>query len=176
MDGSSRRRNNVNIAILQLKSEDIPTLRRLMQLYLYDLGSLDGWDIADDGTYGNADRIETFWADTDRQQYLVRVDGKLSGFVLTRNRTYFSGEDAHEISEFFILQKYRRLGVGRTIATRVFNSFTGKWEVAVIKANMPAQYFWRAVIADYTGGDYEEFSSRHGDTDFVVFRLNGGGA
>lgn len=50
MDGSSRRRNNVNIAILQLKSEDIPALRRLMQLYLYDLGSLDVWDIADDGT------------------------------------------------------------------------------------------------------------------------------
>jgi predicted acetyltransferase len=72
-----------------------------MQLYLYDLGSLDGWDIADDGTYGNADGIETFWTDTDRQRYLV--DGKLSGFVLTRAGTYFSGDDAHEISEFFIL-------------------------------------------------------------------------
>ena len=74
-----------------------------MRLYLYDLGSLDGWDIADDGTYGNADRIETFWTDTDRQRYLV--DGKLSGFVLTRAGTYFSGDDAHEISEFFILNE-----------------------------------------------------------------------
>jgi predicted acetyltransferase len=166
----------MNIELLQPKPDDIPALRRLIQLYLYDLGSLDDWDIADDGTYGNADRIEIFWTDADRQRYLVRVDGKLSGFALTRSRTYFSGDDAHEISEFFILIKYRRLGVGRTIATRLFNSFTGKWEVAVIKANMPAQYFWRAVIAYYTGGDYEEFSSRHGDTDFVVFRLNGGGA
>jgi hypothetical protein len=31
----------VNIELLQPKPDDIPALRRLMQLYLYDLGSLD---------------------------------------------------------------------------------------------------------------------------------------
>ena len=166
----------MNIELLEPGPDDIPALRRLMQLYLYDLGSLDGWDIADDGTYGNADRIETFWTDTDRHRYLVKVDGKLSGFILTRAGTYFSGDEAREISEFFILQKYRRLGVGRNVASRIFAGFAGTWEVAVIKSNTPAQHFWRAVIADYTGGDYEEFSSRHEDTDFVVFRLKSGGA
>jgi predicted acetyltransferase len=166
----------MHIELLQAKSEDILALRRLMQLYLYDLGSLDGWDIANDGTYGNPDRIETFWMDADRQRYLVRVNGKLSGFVLTRAGTYFSGDETHEVSEFFILRKYRRSSVGRIMADRIFDGFTGTWEIAVMKSNLPAQHFWRAVIADYTGGDYEEFSSRHGDTDFVVFRLNGGGA
>jgi predicted acetyltransferase len=164
----------MNIEQLKAKSDDIPALRRLMQLYLYDLGSLDGWDIANDGTYGNADRIETFWTDTDRQRYLVRVDGKLSGFVLTRNGTYFSGPDAHEISEFFILQKYRRLGVGRNVANHIFDAFPGKWEVAVMKSNTPAQHFWRIVISDYTGNVFEEFTAIHDMTDFVAFRLLGG--
>src|SRR5919109_3763339 len=160
----------MNVELLESRPDDIPVLRRLMQLYL---GSRDGWHIADDGTYGDTERIEGFWTDKRRQLYLVKVDGKLSGFVLTRAGTYFSGDVAHEISEFFVLQKYRRLGVGRTIATRLFNIFTGKWEVAVMKANIPAQHFWRAVIADYSGGNYEEFSAHYETTEFVVFRLCG---
>lgn len=164
----------MDIAVLQAGLEQILTLRRLMQLYLYDLGSLDGWDIADDGTYGNANRIESFWTEADRERYLIRVDGKLSGFVLTRSGTHFSGADAHEISEFFILQKYRRMGVGRNVAHRIFDAFTGTWEVAAMKTNIPAQHFWRAVIADYTGRQYEEFSAQHGTVDFVVLRLIGG--
>jgi predicted acetyltransferase len=162
----------MNIELLNAGLNQIPVLRRLMQLYLYDLGPLDGWDIADDGAYGNTDRIESFWTDADRQRYLVQVDGKLSGFVLTRNRTYFSGDDAHEISEFFILQKYRRMGVGRNVANRFFDAFTGTWEVAVMKTNTPAQHFWRAVIADYASGRYEEFPACHGTVDFVVFRFS----
>jgi predicted acetyltransferase len=164
----------MNIELLEPGPDQIPVLRQLMQLYLYDLGSLDGWDISEDGTYGNADRIEHFWTDGQRQRYLVRVDGKLSGFVLTRSGTYFSGETAHEISEFFILRKYRRQGVGRSVATRLFDGFDGTWEVAVMQTNTPAQHFWRAVIVEYTGGQYEEFSAHHGPTDFVVFRFSGG--
>jgi predicted acetyltransferase len=99
----------------------------------------------------------------------------LGGFVLTRDGTYFSGDDAHEISEFFILHKFRRLGAGREGAYRLFDAFSGTWEVAAMKSNTPAQQFWRVVISDYTGGNYEEFLSRHGDSAFVVFRLNGGG-
>jgi predicted acetyltransferase len=164
----------MNIELLQPKPDDIPALRRLMQLYLYDLGSLDGWDIGDDGTYGNAERIEGFWTDERRQRYLVKVEGKLGGFILARAGTYFSGEEAHEISEFFILQKYRRLGVGRNVANRTFDGFAGTWEVAVMKSNTPAQQFWRVVISEYTGDVFEEFTAIHDMTDFVVFRLLGG--
>jgi len=42
---------------------DVPTLRRLMQRYLYEIGSDDGWDIGADGLYGNAERIERFWSE-----------------------------------------------------------------------------------------------------------------
>jgi predicted acetyltransferase len=164
----------MNIELLEPGPEQIPVLRQLMQLYLYDLGSIDGWDIGEDGTYGNAGRIAHFWTDERRQRYQVRVDGKLSGFVLTRSGASFSGEAAHEISEFFILRKYRRQGVGRSIATRLFDEFSGPWEVAVMQTNTPARHFWRAVIGEYTGGQYEEFAAHHGPTDVVVFRFRGG--
>jgi predicted acetyltransferase len=164
----------MNIELLESGPDQIPVLRRLMQLYLYDIASFDGWDIGDDDTYGNADRIESFWIDERRQRYLVKVDGQLSGFVLTCSGTAFSGDHAREISEFFIMRTSRRRGVGRSIATHLFDGFGGTWEVAVMQTNMPAQHFWRAVIAEYTGGRYKECSASHGTTDVVVFRFSGG--
>jgi predicted acetyltransferase len=163
----------MNIELVMAGADEIPVLRRLMQLYLYDLGSFDGWDIGDDGAYGNASRIEGFWADEQRERFLVKADGKLAGFVLTRAGTYFSGDGAQEVSEFFILKKYRLHGVGRMVATHTFDRFDGTWEVRVMKSNTPAQAFWRVVIAGYTGHRHEEFSAQHGSNDFVVFRFKG---
>jgi len=91
--------------------------------------------------------------------------------VLTRNGTHFSGDDAREISEFFVLRKYRRRGVGRRAAVKVLEAFPGRWEVAEMEWNVEAQAFWRSVIGDYTRGTFDEFRARHGATDFVVQRF-----
>src|SRR2546421_583688 len=48
------------------RSQDLPVLRRLMQLYLYDFAAIDDWSIGDDGLYGNAQVIEGFWTDPRR--------------------------------------------------------------------------------------------------------------
>jgi predicted acetyltransferase len=127
-----------------------------MQLYLYELGSLDGWDIGADGLYGDAERIEGFWTDPERRAFLVRVDGALAGFALIRRGTQFAGPEAHEVSEFFVLAKYRRRGIGAEVARRLFDAFPGRWEVAQLAANAPAQAFWRSVIGRYTGGRFED--------------------
>ncbi len=161
----------MNVELHPAAADDIPVLRRLMQLYLYDLASAEGWDISDDGTYGNAARIETFWTEAGRASFLIRVDGRLAGFVLTRNGTHFSGADAREISEFFVLRKYRRRGVGRRAAVKVLEARPGRWEVAAMEWNVEAQAFWRSVIGDYTGGAFDEFRARHGATDLVVQRF-----
>src|SRR5207244_493501 len=109
--------------------EDPSVLRRLMQLYLYDLGTIDGWDLGDDGLYGIEARIEGFWTDPNRRSFLVRVDGKLAGFALVRDGAHFAGDGTREISEFFILRRYRRRGAGERVARRVFDMFPGRWAV-----------------------------------------------
>ena len=165
----------MDLELLKAGADHIPVLRRLVQLYLCEIFLFGGWDINDDGTYGDAKRIETFWIDKKRENYLLKVEGKLAGFAMTRSGTYFSGADAKEISEFFILRKYRRRGIGKTVAGRLFDGFAGTWEAAVLNTNIPAQHFGRAAIADYTGGAYQEFSAHYGECDFVVFRLAGAG-
>src|SRR5256885_9997624 len=72
----------MDVELREAGREDTPVLLRLMQLYLYDLGTIDGWDVGDDGLYCTAALIEGFWTDPKRRSFLVRVGGRLAGFVL----------------------------------------------------------------------------------------------
>jgi predicted acetyltransferase len=62
------------------------------------------------------------------------------------------------------MRRYRHSGVGAEAARDVFARFPGRWKVAQILTNLPAQAFWRAVIGDVTGGRYAEVA----ETDAVV--------
>lgn len=136
--------------------DDVVVLRRLMQLYLYDIGSADGWDVGREGLFGNAERIERFWTEPGRHSFLIRIDGVLAGFALVRDEAWFAGAGTREVSEFFVLRRFRRRGVGERVATTLFNMFPGRWEVVQMDSNVDAQAFWRAVIARYTGGNFED--------------------
>ena len=146
----------MKIELRQARSHEFPILERLMQLYLYDFAAIDDWPIAADGRYGNAATIESFWNDPQMITFFVRVDGVLAGFVLVRNGAYFAGEGTRDISEFFILRRHRRQGIGGEVARKLFDAFPGRWEVTQLTSNIEAQTFWRRVIGEYTGGRYDE--------------------
>lgn len=81
----------MTIESIAATNEDIPALRRLMQFYLYDIASLDHWDIGADGFYGNPQRIESFWDQGRYDKLLIKVDGILAGFALTTSASDGSG-------------------------------------------------------------------------------------
>ena len=83
------------------------------------------------------------------------MDEKLAGFVLIDNEVVLTGNE-RSITEFFIMRKYRRQGVGKQVALEVFRRLPAKWEVRVIEKNAPAQAFWRRVIAEYTQDTFQE--------------------
>jgi predicted acetyltransferase len=151
------------VTLEQAGARAVPILRRLMQLYLYDLGTVDGWDIGPDGRFGNARRIERLWSERGRRAFFIHSGSVLAGFALIHNRAHFAGAGTREISEFFVLRKYRRRGVGRRAATRLFDLFPGRWEVTELASNVGAQAFWREVIAGYTSGDFEDAEYTHED-------------
>jgi len=86
---------------------------------------------------------------------LITVDEKLAGFVLIDNEVVVTGNE-RSVTEFFIMRKYRRQGVGKQVAIEVFGRLPAKWEVRVIEQNSPAQDFWRRVIAEYTQDKFQE--------------------
>jgi predicted acetyltransferase len=163
------------VEVTPARPEEVPLLRRLMQLYLYDLAAIDGWDLADDGTYGSAERIERFWTEADRHAFVVRVDGRVAGFVLVRRGAQTTNDpDTHEVSEFFVLRRYRRRTVGEQVARQVFDRLPGRWEVVEMASNVDAQAFWRAVIGRYTGGRFEDFDWQRGGLGHRVQRFDTG--
>ncbi len=125
-----------------------------MELYLYDFSEFDGADLDEEACYGYP-YLDRYWSEPGRSPFLIRVDGILAGFVLVFEHTFLD-TPGHMIAEFFILRKYRRLGVGRAAAFAAFDRFPGHWEISQISENVPAQFFWRKIIAEYTRGAFRE--------------------
>ena len=125
-----------------------------MELYLYDFSEFENSDVDSHGNFGYP-YLDHYWLEKGRHPFLIRVDGKIAGFVLVNQNTYISTSN-WAISEFFILRKYRHHGVGKTVAFRVFDIFRGKWEVHELACNTSSQEFWRSVIAAYTDNNFTE--------------------
>lgn len=60
------------------------------------------------------------------------------------------------MGQFFVMKRYRRLGVGTRAARFIFDQFRGRWEVGQMPLNFAAQAFWRRTIAEYTQGRFFE--------------------
>jgi predicted acetyltransferase len=69
------------------------------------------------------------------------------------------------------MRAYRRLGVGKTAANRLFDLYAGVWEVRVIEENLNAMFFWRKTIDAFTGNEYKEEEIDDPDESGTVFRL-----
>lgn len=68
-----------------------------------------------------------------------------------------SAEKTNVISDFFIMRKYRCMGVGKEVAISLFEKFRGTWEIRQTLSNKNAYEFWKHVIKKYKGdGTYQE--------------------
>jgi predicted acetyltransferase len=144
--------------------KDLIPLRHLMQLYMYDFSVF--WGDADpdanvdqQGLFDAGVDLASYIDATTRWAHLIWSGGWLVGFAMLREQTVHRPAPGRYIEEFFIMQRYRRKGLGRAAATRLFDSYTGYWEISEIGSNVPAQNFWRRVMGAYTGNRYEEFTT-----------------
>ena len=146
----------MNIMLIGASSEYKNVIKNLMQFYVYDFSIYIGCDVERDGLYAEYADLDDYWREPNhRFPYMIIKEKKYLGFVLVRfiesaERAYFS------IAEFFILNKYRRQGIGKMIALQIFNLHRGQWEVFQKESNKPAQAFWSTVINEYTGGKFTE--------------------
>jgi predicted acetyltransferase len=153
----------MTVEIKDVPIEQKHVLRQLMQLYLYDFSEIDGDDVSESGEFPYR-WLDNYWTESERSPFLVYSDGHIAGFALVRTITMASrGTEAKSISEFFIMRKYRRTGLGRKAAFHVFDRFRGTWEVRQTQENLAAQAFWKVVIGEYTEGDFEETDVEDGE-------------
>ena len=158
------------VTLRPLRPRDVPIVRRLVQLYIYDLVG-QRWGVETDGTYGSARWHRRFWRRDDRHHFIVRVNRRPAGFALVRELPAVDGVPSREMAEFFVLRTYRRSGVGTRVARALFARFRGRWEVAVLTWN-PARRFWRGVIRRAAVGRVVVRPRRHRDLTFVVWHFD----
>ncbi|MEG0766651.1 MAG: GNAT family N-acetyltransferase, partial [Clostridia bacterium] len=92
--------------------------------------------------------------------FFIRVDGKLGGFAMVNDVSEVEGEKTdYAMAEFFVMYKYRRMGIGREVAYEIFERFPGKWQLKRHPKNVPSVYFWNKVIDGYTKGKYRLVSA-----------------
>lgn len=164
----------MDICIAPIMLEQKSVLSQMMELYNYDFSEFSNEDINEYGYFGYS-HIDAYWNEEDRYPFFIRIAGKLAGFVLIRScREYSDLKSPHNIAEFFVMKKYRRHGVGKCAAMKVFDYFPGDWEVSQWANNLSAQSFWKSVISAYTSDQYDTFIST--ENEVVGFTFNNSSA
>ncbi|MEM1321832.1 MAG: GNAT family N-acetyltransferase [Bacteroidota bacterium] len=126
--------------------------KQLLNAYLLEMGETAGPDGEVDYPY-----LDSYWQEPDRVALKALYDGEWMGLVLI-NRFVLGEPKAgkRSIAEFYVLPAFRRKGLGRQMAHRVFEQYGGAWEVRQDIGRKAAQQFWRRVIGEYTQGRFEE--------------------
>lgn len=107
----------MQIEVASAKESEQPILANLWELYCYDFSEILSSDVGRDGRFGDRRGFERHWTDPRRHPFIIRVDGRLAGFVLVRRHSDLTGDDAvADMAEFFVMRKYRKLGVGERAA------------------------------------------------------------
>jgi len=165
-----------SISFTQAERHEKSIIRNLMQLYQYELASFTGKTIDPLGLFDYSYLDHSWTADgtaTGRVPYLIRVEGQLAGFVLKNRHSHLDTQlETNNVAEFFVLSIYRRQGIGEAAARRLFAMFPGQWEIAMMRANLPAIAFWRSVVASVSNGTFEEIDLSDVGWDGPVLRFS----
>lgn len=136
--------------------EDKSIILNLIQLYTYELSFYEdettNFIMLDTGLFLVSKYIELYFEEESRHPYILKYNGNLAGFALVR----FNEDGRYEIGEFFVLNKYRKIGMGTFMANEIFKKYRGKWEIRTLLKNKRAQEFWRKVINNISEGNFEE--------------------
>ena len=171
----------MDLEIKPASEADYTIVCNLARFYIYDIAEHAGLKLPADGMFDAGDRLAGYWGRTGTKRwptawrgfpFLLRIDGHPAGFALVKRVR--DTPATFDMGEFFIARQYRRLGFGKSVATRLFDRFAGAWEVRELPMNLPAQAFWRKIIANYAGGDFTETRETfavYDDKEFIVQRF-----
>jgi len=145
------KRSPAAIEVIPASPNQESILANLLELYAHDFSEFHDVELGADGRFGYK-HLPLYWCEPNRYPFLVRMDGKLAGFVLVKRGSEISSDETvWDMAEFFILRGYRRSGMGTQTAHEVWRRFSGLWEVRVIESNNSAHQFWAHAIAAYVG-------------------------
>jgi predicted acetyltransferase len=140
----------------------------MLELYQHDLSDIWDQDLNSEGEFGYS--LNRYWSDPSCAPYVFLVQENFAGFALVDKQSRVPEGD-HWMDQFFVMKKYRRIGLGYKAACQVFTLHPGRWQVGQMLENKPAQAFWRKTISSYALGRYEEVHITSGCWKGVIQRF-----
>jgi len=151
---------SVSIRDARNSREDRAWIERAYREYLDDLaaggtGVFPALTVTGQGTN---DLLGPWFRDERSTPFVILRGSQPVGFALVQQTTPVASGPAagFRLTEFFIQDGSRGLGLGRAAATLLFDRFNGEWLVTETTRHHGAVAFWRRVIAGYTRGRYRE--------------------
>ncbi|GAB4202387.1 MAG: hypothetical protein OHK0022_25530 [Roseiflexaceae bacterium] len=163
----------MDVTLVRVGPDEAHVLRHLFVAYFYDMSQYDdqllinrhGLPVWAPGgveaeqtprTHEECARFN-WWVRDECEQYLIRADGRLAGFVIIAcaPMAHMPAGIDYELMDFYIAPPFRRQGVGRHAAPLAFDLHRGAWVVYQLARNLPARAFWQGAVSAYTGGRYE---------------------
>jgi predicted acetyltransferase len=158
----------MQVSIEAVDADQRSVVERLCQLERHDLSRLMGW-LPDESGVFEVPSLDRFFNEPGHGAHLIRADGALAGFALTRPLA----EGPHFIHSFFVVRARRRSGVGRIAAGLLLAERPGPWGIAFLEGYEEAGTFWRLVAHDVAGEGWSESrrTSPNGEHQFVWIEL-----
>lgn len=142
----------MEVVVLRVAQYDRRLIENLLQYYIYDFTEYTSASILENGSYNTMPDLDSYWNYPDKNHpYLIKVNGEIAGFILTKE---LEGTRKYNyLAHFFILRKFRRLGIGRKAAEHVLKNSKGEWELYQLENNILAQKFWDKIIEEISDGE-----------------------
>ena len=156
----------MDIQIKKASKTNKKIIENLLQLYLSDISTYFPMDMDQKtGKYIYDDINKYFDKDNCDSAYIIKYENKISGFMFIDKK-----DDEYVVQEIFILNEYKRKGIGEEVIKRIFDKNRGNWLIKALPCSLPAEKFWTRVVEKYTNGNYE--FERIGRFNRAVYRFN----
>jgi predicted acetyltransferase len=144
----------MDITIVPVGKEEKEILRNLLEKYNYEFSQYNELDVNNLGLFGY-DYLDNYWTEKNRFPFFIKVNNKLVGFVMVNDYPEAKLDTNYTMSEFFILYKYRKMGIGKYVVKYILDKYKGKWQLKYHPKNEISKIFWNKTIDEYTNGKYE---------------------
>jgi predicted acetyltransferase len=165
------------VTLEAMTRDDSTLVGNLLELYIHDLSAIFvDVELGADGRFGYPHLGSYLSGASDRFPFLIRCDGRVAGFILARRGSPVAEDPlVLDVAEYFVLRRFRGLGVGRSAAKLLWDNLRGAWTIRAAAVNPRAVAFWRSVVGTYTTNVATEAERSVGSKTWVVFSFDNGG-
>lgn len=160
---------STDISLKKITSNNKQILRNLFNYYCHDLIGFGGdCPMNKSGTFISPG-FKNWYTHPGLKSFFIYYGDKLAGFVVVSIPPHYS-KDLNIVQRLFILNGYRRAGIGTQAMAKVFARYPGKYAVLQLVQNKPAIRFWKRLY-EKCGVHYTETTEIDGIEKSFVQRF-----